>query len=556
MKKLYCACIVLLFQMHSKAQCIGISGNQLINPSFEVPAQSIVGNNFLTWPINGWNGAGSAPNIVKTNGGPSTGGPNNAQSGVQYLDIVNGAADFYQEFNFQCHVRVFFSGYFSIRGNTPSTGRIDLLRVNNGTTTLVASSNQLNMPSTANIWYLASGSAVIPPGTYRFNIAMGNNSNFDDACFSFDSPIINTGSYGPICENIGSILLTGTPADSLGSWSGSGIVDNGNGTASFNPSGLGGSVVSVSYAHYNSLGFGCTDSTNIIVNSSITPSFTPVSPICSGATLSALPTTSNNGITGTWSPALNNTVTTTYTFTPSNGQCATITNLTVTVNPNITPTFTPVSPICSGATLSALPTTSNNGITGTWSPALNNTVTTTYTFTPSNGQCATITNLTVTVNPNITPMFTPVSAICSGESLSSLPTTSNNGITGTWSPALNNTITTTYTFTPTTGQCATTTNLTIVVKDGYASLFLPNTFTPNGDGLNDIFIPFSTEIVMYNIKIFNRWGEMIFETDDFGTGWDGIYKGSLAQVGVYVWIINYRTICNRDLQKTGMITLL
>ncbi len=61
------------------------------------------------------------------------------------------------------------------------------------------------------------------------------------------------------------------------------------------------------------------------------------------AALSALPTTSNNGITGTWAPALNNTATTTYTFTPTAGQCATTTTLTITVNPNVTPTFTAVA---------------------------------------------------------------------------------------------------------------------------------------------------------------------------------------------------------------------
>ena len=57
-----------------------------------------------------------------------------------------------------------------------------------------------------------------------------------------------------------------------------------------------------------------------------------VAPICSGATLSALPLTSNNGITGSWSPALDNTETTTYTFTPDAGQCADAATLTVEVN--------------------------------------------------------------------------------------------------------------------------------------------------------------------------------------------------------------------------------
>jgi len=202
----------------------------------------------------------------------------------------------------------------------------------------------------------------------------------------------------------------------------------------------------------------------VTVNNPTTPTFAPISPICSGGTLAALPTTSTNGITGAWSPALNNTATTTYTFTPNSGQCATTTTLTVTVNNPATPTFTAVSPICSGSTLAALPTTSTNGITGAWSPALNNTATTTYTFTPSSGQCATTTTMTVTVNNPTTPTFTAVTPICVGESLSPLPSTSTNGITGTWSPALNNTTTTTYTFTPNTGQCANTTSLTITVN--------------------------------------------------------------------------------------------
>src|SRR5205814_4664327 len=90
--------------------------------------------------------------------------------------------------------------------------------------------------------------------------------------------------------------------------------------------------------------------------------------------------------------------------------------------------------------------------------------TTTYTFTPTAGQCATTATLTIIVNSNVTPTFNLVAAICSGTTLSPLPTTSTNGITGSWSPALNNTATTTYTFTPTAGQCATTTTLTMTVN--------------------------------------------------------------------------------------------
>ena len=214
-----------------------------------------------------------------------------------------------------------------------------------------------------------------------------------------------------------------------------------------------------------------TATLTINVNSNTTPTFDAVAAICSGATLAPLPTTSLNGITGTWAPALDNTATTTYTFTPTAGQCATTTTLTIAVNSNTTPTFDAVAAICSGATLAPLPTTSLNGITGTWAPALDNTATTTYTFTPTAGQCATTTTLTITVNSNTTPTFDAVAAICSGATLAPLPTTSLNGITGTWAPALDNTATTTYTFTPTAGQCATTATLTIEVNSNTTPTF-------------------------------------------------------------------------------------
>ena len=458
----------------TQSACEGSSGNQLVNPSFEVPEQTNIGNNIQSWPLNGWNGVGSAPNVVKVNGVAGQGGPISAQDGVQYLDISGGSADFYQEFDFQCNTQVFFSGYFSVRDGLTSTGRIDILRVNSDNTTdIVASSNQLNMPSTANIWYLASGDAVLPAGTYRFQISMGNHSNFDSACFSFDYPNIDTGSYDPLCESSSSITLTGTPTDSLGTWAGNGVVDNGDGTASFNPSGLGGTAVTVTYSHFNASGFGCSQSTNITVNLN-TPTFTQVAAICNGEVLAVLPTTSTNGVTGTWSPALDNTATTIYTFVPDTTQpgqaCAVNETMTITVNPLITPTFTQVDPICNGEALTVLPTTSNNGVTGTWSPALDNTATTIYTFAPDTTQpgqtCAVNETMTIKVNP-ITPTFTQVDPICNGDVLA-LPTTSNNGVTGTWSPALDNTATTIYTFAPDTTQpgqaCAVNQTMTITVN--------------------------------------------------------------------------------------------
>ncbi len=69
--------------------------------------------------------------------------------------------------------------------------------------------------------------------------------------------------------------------------------------------------------------------------------------------------------------------------------------------------------------------------------------------------------------------------------------------------------------------------------------FTPNTFTPNGDGLNDVFMPAIMGAEQYHFMIFDRWGMLIFETYDIYTGWDGRFKGNKCQIDVYVWKVDY-----------------
>jgi gliding motility-associated-like protein len=159
-----------------------------------------------------------------------------------------------------------------------------------------------------------------------------------------------------------------------------------------------------------------TSQLTITVNPSVTPTLNPVAPICSGAPLPALPTTSLNNITGAWSPALNNTATTTYTFTPTVGQCATTAQLTITVNPSVTPAFVAIGPLCQNSLAPPLPMTSSNGINGTWSPAVINTAITgssVYTFTPVSGYCAVNATMNVTIRSSLTLNITNPPEACS-----------------------------------------------------------------------------------------------------------------------------------------------
>ncbi|NHM07489.1 gliding motility-associated C-terminal domain-containing protein [Flavobacterium sp. CYK-4] len=214
---------------------------------------------------------------------------------------------------------------------------------------------------------------------------------------------------------------------------------------------------------------GTTTSLSITVNPT-SASFNPIAPICAGDVAPILPTTSANGVTGTWNPAtVDNTATASYTFTPDAGQCATANTTSITVFVNATSaSFSPIAPICAGEVAPVLPTTSANGVTGTWNPAtVSNTASGTYTFTPDAGQCATSpVALAVTVNATVAT-FDPIAPICPNDVAPVLPTTSTNGVTGTWNPAIVDTTTTaTYTFTPDPGQCASgnTTDLTITVN--------------------------------------------------------------------------------------------
>ncbi len=83
-----------------------------------------------------------------------------------------------------------------------------------------------------------------------------------------------------------------------------------------------------------------------------------------------------------------------------------------------------------------------------------------------------------------------------------------------------------------------TDTITVNYKDCNKPIWIPNSFTPNGDGLNDIFKPVTlAELENYTMLIFNRWGQQIFESKDINKGWDGKYKGKLVEFGVYTYKI-------------------
>ena len=91
----------------------------------------------------------------------------------------------------------------------------------------------------------------------------------------------------------------------------------------------------------------------------------------------------------------------------------------------------------------------------------------------------------------------------------------------------------------------------------FYDLLMPNAFTPNGDGRNDLFrIPPSVPITIKHFAIYNRWGQLVFATTDASQGWDGRVDGHSAVSGTYVWVIEYRNpIIKKDMMRKGTVEL-
>lgn len=88
-------------------------------------------------------------------------------------------------------------------------------------------------------------------------------------------------------------------------------------------------------------------------------------------------------------------------------------------------------------------------------------------------------------------------------------------------------------------------------------IYVPNTFTPNNSGTNDYFFPKGGNIVEYEMLIFNRWGELIFESENFNDRWDGTYANGLpCPDGTYVWKIIYEDVMGDREEIVGHVNLL
>jgi gliding motility-associated-like protein len=106
------------------------------------------------------------------------------------------------------------------------------------------------------------------------------------------------------------------------------------------------------------------------------------------------------------------------------------------------------------------------------------------------------------------------------------------------------------------GGCLDTATLNIVVDPNLKDFFIPNSFSPNNDGNNDIFKVYGTSVKEVIMRVYNQWGELVFESENESIGWDGTWNGRPQAVGVYVYVAKVTFYNNVSIKRKGTINLI
>lgn len=322
----------------------------------------------------------------------------------------------------------------------------------------------------------------------------------------------------------------------------------------------------------------------------------PARQICQGSPVQITATGANNYV---WSPALGLSCTNCAVTmaSPDSSRmyyvqgtdvhtCVNRDSVFVTVIQPFTMQQSPGSEICKGKTVSLdargadsyrwSPSTGLSATTGNRVFARPDLTTTYQVVGYDRHNCFTDTGLIrIVVNPIPSIDAGPDITITGGNSVRIPTQTSPDAVAFQWAPGTSldcyncknpvakpNQTTTYHVEVTNSGGCKNSDEITIFVLCGKDNLFVPNTFSPNGDGVNDKLYPRGTGIfTIKSFKIFNRWGELMFEAANFASNdeskaWDGSYKGKTLNPDVYVYMIE--VICsNKNVMGfTGNVSLI
>ena len=269
-------------------------------------------------------------------------------------------------------------------------------------------------------------------------------------------------------------------------------------------------------------------------------------------------------------PTINSSYT--VTVTAANGCTASASSsIAVTSVPIATINSSGSSTICAGSIVTL---TAGGGTTYSWNPGgqtnssivVNPAATTGYTVTAANGICTDIATITVNVNssPSVTSANVSI-AYGSTTTIAASPTGGTPPYSYSWntgqstsSISVSPAATTIYCVVVTDASgCSDTACTTVTIEFKCGEPFIPNAFSPNGDLKNDYFIPRNICFKSFHLVIYDRWGAMVFETEDIASkGWDGMYKGEIGNTAVFGYYFSYVLLDGNEAIKKGTVTLI
>lgn len=424
-----------------------------------------------------------------------------------------------------------------------------------------SSSNALNY-----LWDFGDGS---PTNTaYSPSHAYSNPGTFSITLIAFDSsgcifsdtshltiivkpiPVIDLGNDTVLCQTPNLILDAGTSA-SIYTWSTGATTQT---------------IIADTIANYwVTISNGtCSATDSIQLDQFFPPTLGVDTTLCSGQTIT--PDVTVSGATYLWStgantPTINVSTTGQYIVTINWMVCQFKDTINVTYIPYPVVNLPAVVKICPGAATiidAGAPATAYLWSSGQTTQSIDVSTGGIYVVTVSNGQCNTLDTSLVMIIPPIA--WDESISLCNAQKY-----TLDAGFTGAsylWSTGeTTQTIDVieagNYWVIMNTGLCILSDTIYVSGSLGSGVLWIPNSFTPDHNGLNDKFSMIGTDITRFHMLIFNRWGQLLYETERQDLGWDGIYKGELVKQDVYIWKVEYETKCDVGVlnKKIGHVTV-
>ncbi len=383
-------------------------------------------------------------------------------------------------------------------------------------------------------------------GTYSVTVTAGTCTDVDTITVTFNvAPVVNLGNDTTLCAGQ-PITLDAGNAGSIYQWS------NGATTQTISPTTTG------NYWVIASVGT-CTDRDTLTVTFTALPvvNLGPDQLLCGGQSVTL---NAGLGTTYLWSDGstiqtISVSTTGTYWVIVQNGTCAGTDTINVTTANAPTVNLGPDIRLCYGevATLNA----GNPGFNYFWSngeTTQNVQITSSglYWVKVSNTGCTGTDSINVIIGKQITVELVDT-FICPGDQMTI--TIDRNFKTYSWIPGGQGTYKITIDQPGTYRVSVTDTNNCpgsgSIFIDEFCptNIYIPTAFSPNGNKMNDVFMAYGEKLVDFHMYVFDRWGELIFESTDISVGWNGNYNGGEAQQGTYVYRVDYKIYDYLELKK-------